>query len=191
MSFRITLLLLVLASLIAVGCTPAAEAAAPESHEPEGQPPLDRDTQMLISEVRGATAQFHNLSVAEAAGYGKFQECFRNGEIGMGQHYVNGDLLDNELDPFQPEGLVYEPRGDGSLALVAFEYIVFEDDWESDDPPVLFGQEFHLKTNIPDTPSLWALHVWVWGHNPDGIFADWNTLVICPADLPSVDFSTR
>jgi hypothetical protein len=27
--------------------------------------------------------------------------------------------------------------------------------------------------------GLWTLHVWLFKHNPNGLFADWNPLVRC------------
>lgn len=47
----------------------------------------------------------------------------------MGIHYVNGDYLkDDAVDIGRPEGAmyVYEPMPDGSLKLVAVEYITFK-----------------------------------------------------------------
>jgi hypothetical protein len=40
---------------------------------------------------------------------------------------------------------------------------------------VLFRQAFHQN----DEAELWALHVWLWKHNPSGLFADWNPNVSC------------
>lgn len=156
---------------------------------------ISETLQADLHDVRMATVQYHDLEAAEEAGYGEFLTCFQHGEgRGMGQHYVHGDLVgDDVLDPLQPEAIVYETLGDGRMTMVAFEYIVFADVWDPDDegrePPTLFGQEFSLKTTIPDTPPLWALHVWLWTHNPEGLFADWNPLVVCPDDEPVVDFS--
>jgi hypothetical protein len=157
------------------------------AHDPAEQADeLPSETRALIAEVRGAVAPFRDLEAAEEAGYGKFLDCFQHGEeLGMGQHYVNGELVgDDVLDPLQPEALVYEPREDGSQILVAMEYLVFEDQWQESEPPTLFGQEFALKTNIPDTPPVWALHIWLFTHNPDGLFADYNPVVFCPTDQP-------
>lgn len=150
---------------------------------------ISAELRALIHETRGATAQFHNLDVAIEAGYGELLSCFQHGpERGMGQHYANGNLLDDVLDPLQPEALVYEPREDGTMILVAFEYIVPAEAWDPDDegraPPTLFGQELTLRTNIPETPPIWALHLWLWSHNPEGLFADYNPLIICPQDQP-------
>jgi hypothetical protein len=165
-----------------------------QEHEKESIPD---ELRLLLHDVREATTQYHDLETATEGGYGKFQECFKHGEtMSMGQHYVNGDLAgDDVVDALQPEALVYEPMSDGTMTLVAFEYIVFADVWDPDDtgrePPTLFGQEFALKETIPDTPPLWALHIWLWTHNPEGLFADYNPLVFCPEDAPSVDMSMQ
>lgn len=153
------------------------------------------DLRAQIHDVREATTQYHDLDTATKAGYGKFLDCFTHGpDMGMGQHYVNGDLVgDDKLDATKPEALVYEPLGDGKMTLVAFEYLVFADKWDPNKTgkaaPTLFGQEFHLKTNIPKTPPVWALHIWLWSHNPSGLFSDYNPLIECPADQPIVDMS--
>lgn len=155
------------------------------------------ETRVLIHDVREATARFHDLNIALDSGYGKFLDCFQHGpELGMGQHYANGDLIgDGELDALHPEALVYEPRADGTMTLVAFEYIVPAEVWDPKDegrePPTLFGQEFVLKTNIPETPPIWALHIWLWSHNPEGLFADYNPLIACPQDQPLTEMAMQ
>jgi hypothetical protein len=46
--------------------------------------------------------------------------------------------------------------------------------------PQLFGHTFHLSPPpVPHVPWHWALHVWVWAHNPSGMFADWNPSLQC------------
>lgn len=148
--------------------------------------PLPEETRLLISDVREAVAPFRDLDVAMDEGYGSFQDCFKDETIGgMGQHYVSGELAgDDVADPLQPEALVYEPQEDGSLILVALEYLIFADQWdpnnEGREAPTLFGQDFHLETTIPDTPPVWALHLWLFSHNPEGLFADYNPIIFCP-----------
>lgn len=149
----------------------------------------------LVADVRHATADFRDFDGVEAAGYGKFLDCFVNNEVGgMGQHYVSGDLVgDDVLDPLKPEALVFEPTDDGDMILVAFEYLVFADKWDPENTgraaPVLFDREMHLKTNIPDTPPVWTLHLWLWTDNPNGLFADYNPTAFCPADQPITDMT--
>ncbi|MCL4250386.1 MAG: hypothetical protein KJ065_19705 [Anaerolineae bacterium] len=166
-----------------------------QDHNVSPAEPLPLETRQLISDVREATANFRDFDEVEEAGYGKFLDCFVNQDIGgMGQHYVNGDLVgDDVLDPMRPEALVYEPTEDGDMILVAYEYLVFADAWDYSaargQAPVLFGQEFHLKTNIPNTPPVWALHIWLWTDNPHGMFSDFNPVVFCPTNQPVTDFT--
>src|SRR3954469_21239065 len=70
----------------------------------------------LVEAVRQATAPFPDPSAAEAAGYIHMLGCVSGPQDGaMGLHYVNADLVgDGELDPAQPEILIYAPQ-DGTL----------------------------------------------------------------------------
>ena len=106
----------------------------------------------------------------------------------MGMHFVHNELIsDTVLDPLLPEALMYEPEPNGRLRLVGVEYIVFQDAWNAyhSAPPVLLGQQFHLvpSPNRYDVPAFYELHVWVWKHNPSGLFNDWNPRVRCPDPL--------
>src|SRR5256885_11291995 len=90
-----------------------------------------------LSTARAATAQFHQLAAANDAGYTILVSdlagitCITSPGLGvMGIHYVNGSALgDAVLDPAKPEALVYQPRPNGKLRLVALEYIVFQGAW--------------------------------------------------------------
>jgi hypothetical protein len=121
--------------------------------------------------------------VAEAAGYVNVNvgECVAHPELGaMGYHFVNFGLVDLELDPVQPEILVYAPLPNGNLKLAAVEYAVPIEPWDAlyDHPPMVLGQ--HLR---PDPHlGLYLLHAWIWQHNPAGMFEDWNPNVTCPAE---------
>lgn len=137
----------------------------------------ERDDGGPLAAVKRATAKFHNLDKATDAGYGKLLNCFDlPGVGGMGQHYVNGSLLDAKLEPTKPEALVYEVDGE-KLRLVAVEYIVPFPAWDSSTPPRLFDHWFFRN----DTLQLWALHAWIWRSNPLGTFANYNPNVkLCP-----------
>jgi hypothetical protein len=146
-----------------------------------------------LSTARAATAGYHNID-ALPDGYGEFRDaqgiaCIdKPGEGGMGIHYANPDLVtDGAVDASTPEALVYEPKRNGRLRLVAAEYIVFQADWDANhsSPPSLFGQEFELIPGAPDNryglPAFYELHAWLWKHNPSGMFNDWNPRVSCAA----------
>jgi hypothetical protein len=140
-----------------------------------------------LDAARAATAQYRDVENATAVGYAEFHDandvaCIDlTGEGGMGVHYVNGGLVgDDVLDPSKPEALVYEPHGK-KLQLVALEYIVFADAWKKAAPPALFARTFDYVPagNRYGLPPFWALHAWVFKHNPAGNVMAWNPHVAC------------
>ena len=95
----------------------------------------------------------------------------------MGIHLLNPNLLDDKIDADKPELLVYERRNDGSMKLVALEYLIFQA--LSNGRPSLFGQPFdEIKAdNRYGIPASWALHAWIWKPNPSGMLYAWNPRV--------------
>ena len=156
---RTTGLGLVLLSLLVVGATEAQAANNP-----------------LADHVRAANDRFKDVSVAVAEGYGPIP-CASGVQGGaMGVHYVNGDLLkDGTIDIAKPEAVMYEPMPDGTMALVAVEYIAFKG------PASLEGQLFSFNSapNRYGLDPFYELHVWAWKPNPTGTFADMNPDVSC------------
>jgi hypothetical protein len=135
-----------------------------------------------LARVRNATARFHNLRAAMAAGYNLvpgLDFCFDNPPVGgMGFHYINTALLDTNVDPLMPEAMVYAPGPNGKFQLGAVEYIVPAAAWDAanSQPPTLFGRTFELNQAL----GVYALHAWIWSHNSLGMFNDWNPKVSCP-----------
>jgi len=151
--------------------------------------------------ARAATGRFHDLSVAEGAGYGlppagvPLHECITNAAGTMGFHWIKGSLLDTTVDPANPEALVYYPDKNGGLHLGALEYVVFQGAWADArrlDPslpakPHLFDMEFMNVDALPnnngntvfDIPPFYMLHVWLWNSNPSGLMQPWNPSISC------------
>ena len=90
-----------------------------------------------LATVRDATAKYHDIDAAKAAGYitelpqtAAFGggTCVANGSEGaMGIHMLDtrpDGRLDGTLDPANPEALLYEKRNDGTFKLTGVEYIV-------------------------------------------------------------------
>ena len=143
----------------------------------------------LVQEVIRGTRQFRDVTQAEAQGWMSAGSCVSGREAGaMGIHYVNNGLVgEGQLDPRRPEALIYEPKH-GKRRLVGVEFIVIAEAWHASNvaPPVLLGQHFHY-TGAPNRyglPAFYALHVWAWKHNPNGMFVDWNPRVSCEAFAP-------
>jgi hypothetical protein len=130
----------------------------------------------LVDDVRAANARFADVNAALAEGYAPIP-CVSGIEGGaMGIHYVNGAYLkDDAVEIGKPEAVMYEPQADGSLELVAVEYITFKG------PATLGGQLFSF-TGAPNRYGLdpfYELHVWSWRKNPTGSYADMNPNVSC------------
>jgi len=170
--------LVVVLAAAAVAVTAVVAQAGNRHHQPS-----------VTDALRHVTAKYHDISVAEDAGYSLLHDaqhiaCIDNQPVGgMGVHFVNGGVGDTELKPFEPEALVYAPTRDRTLRLAALEYIVFADAWnaEHSKPPKLFGREFFLTPdgNRFGIPAFYALHVWIWKNNPSGLTQPWNPRVHC------------
>lgn len=175
--------------LLALGAGACTDAGSPSSpiepptadfgHMQPTDPPAYAD----LAAAREATAHLQRFENAAPAGWNvQVTQCKENPPLGgMGYHF--GDFeryFDGEADPLEPEILVYEPQPNGRLRLVALEYAVPFFAWgtgdpDVDDPPRLFGRDMKRV----DDEGEWQLHVWLWKHNPAGIFEDWNPTVTC------------
>lgn len=94
----------------------------------------------------------------------------------MGVHFVNGAYLkDDAVDIGKPEAVMYEPMADGTMQLVAVEYITFKG------PAELQGHLFNFNSapNRYGLDPFYELHVWAWKDNSTGTFADFNPDVFC------------
>ncbi len=163
-------ILIIIGVLLAV-CTPLIALATPAI--------ANHSVNRQLAEVRNATAKYHDVNVALADGYLPSPECAAHPtEGGMGYHYIKPALAgDLESDPLQPELLLYAPTSDG-LKLVGVEYFQAA---VGQPQPTLFGQAFDgpMPGHEPGMPEHYDLHVWLWDHNPAGMFAPWNVNVKC------------
>ena len=132
-----------------------------------------------VAALRAATAQFHRIDVAQAAGYDtQFPAgCFSSPTGAMGFHWLNGARV-GTLNVTEPQLLLYEPQKNGTMKLVGVEYIL--PGAPTDIPPVLFDRALEYNTTF----GVWALHVWAWANNPLGIYSDWNPQVTCRYAAP-------
>ncbi len=131
-----------------------------------------------INELKQITADYHDINAAMEAGWSvDLSGCVEHPEEGgMGHHFGRPEFIDGRVDFREPQVLLYEPEANGGFRFVGVEYIVPFAILPADaDPPVLFGQEFHLN----HTQEIWALHMWNERENPKGMFYDWNPNVIC------------
>ncbi len=152
-------------------------------------------SQDIFAGVRGATSKYHDESNALAAGYYPMGDCLEAPGFGaMGVHYINFDQAFSPIDPLKPAAVLYIPSADGPR-LVAVEYIqfIYQDGQpytgaappraDSIPPtPSVFGSKFDgpMPGHFPGMPWHFDHHVWIWAHNPSGMFAEFNPSVSCP-----------
>jgi hypothetical protein len=179
-----------------------AVSPAPPANEPD------------FAEVRAATERFQDVRQALAEGYVRDPEnmCITAAMMGqpakagaMGIHYFRPDLLGITAPPNprvngngthtdfrKPSVLIYEPRPDGSLELVAVENLVFRWAWREAGhtaPPTFHGVSYEMMADDPHTKvdeahmfePHYDLHFWVFRDNPNGRFAPFNPNVSCAA----------
>jgi len=172
-----------------------------------------------LATVRAATARFQDVKVAVAEGYVRdpMDMCDTATMMGkaarlgsMGIHYFRPDLLGIKGPPnprvngsgthtdFRKPGiLIYEPRADGSLQLVAVENLVFRLAWReagNSEPPSFQGVPYDLMEDDPRTKvdeahmfePHYDRHVWIFRDNPNGVYAQFNPNVSCAAHRPAV-----
>lgn len=135
------------------------------------------DVAAEIAKVQAATVRFEDVEVAKAEGYVPAPpgHCISAASEGlppewgaMGIHYVNPAMLkmkaggtrvdgdSTHTDFLNPAILLYEPRADGSLALVGVENLVFMNAWHmagNQAPPKFAGRSWDTMADNTDTPN--------------------------------------
>lgn len=122
-----------------------------------------------LAKVRQATAKYHDVQNALDDGYVNTGHFVYIPELGgMGIHFVNENLIDDDVDPLQPEALMYVQLNNGKYKLIGVEYM-------SSSEQELFGQVFDPP--VPPGPPEYTLHAWIWQPNPSGMFAPFNPTI--------------
>lgn len=132
-----------------------------------------------LAALRRATARYHDVAAAVADGFIQVTDCEqRDGETPVAAVYANLSRFDGVIELSKPEALLYEPRKNGKLTLVGVELVIPYSAWNGAAPPQFLGVPFQPE----DEFGVWGLHVWVWRHNPNGVFAVHNPTVSCATD---------
>jgi hypothetical protein len=191
----------VFAVLSLTGCaddtpTPTASATNGHSMAPTSAAPVDPAFARQLADARAATAKYvADLSAAEKDGYGIITKMMPE----MGYHYLNPAI--QGFDVTKPPILVYVKRGNG-WQLGAIEWVFPQQPSTPPLPGATYGSfdaACHYKDGTfvvaaaekdcaktgPEGgapfnfwhPKLTTLHVWLWYHNPAGIYNGTNPLV--------------
>ena len=129
----------------------------------------------LAAHVRSANDRFKDVAVAVSEGYAPTLCASGVDGAAMGVHYVKASLIGETVDIKQPQAIMYEPKADGKMELIAVEYITTKG------PASLEGQLFNFtgSPNRYGPPPFYELHVWAWKANPRGAFSDMNPAISC------------
>jgi hypothetical protein len=186
-------------SLRALAFVAALTATTASADVPRTQP--DQALQQLARQLE----PFKSVEYAKSQGYVQGSACESHPTLGaMGHHYVSPRLLGltglvdgrvngtgtyTGVEP--PAILLYLPDGQGGLKLVGIELLVFAKAWHETNkkPPKYRGREYNYMANDPATPQDEAhgfmphydLHIWLYAHNPAGLYAQWNPALSCGA----------
>ncbi len=138
-----------------------------------------------LAAAKEATKGFLTPAGAMAAGYVPVSPCVSSPFGGMGFHYLNPQLAQKTvMDVLKPAELTYRPTPEG-LVLASLEYHLDDADQNlatDGDRPTLFGVPFDGPMpghGANPGPVHYDLHVWLWFHNPSGMFKQWNPNLVC------------
>jgi hypothetical protein len=163
-------------------CTENQPVAPDSDMDMSAQLALQPQTEMnrALATLRRVTAKYHDIDVALNDGFVLLHPCEERPDEGpVGTVYVHmGRLLDGVIDPASPDALIYEPTRNGRERLVGVEFALPYVLWNGNEPPEFLGHSFQPE----DEFGVYALHAWVWRHNPEGMFAESNPLVSCEAE---------
>jgi hypothetical protein len=169
-------LTMVAAAALLAGCADDAPLATQHSGHSAQLASASSEEGAALATLRRATARYHNLDAAIADGFILLSECEIRPEGASGLLYANLDrVMDGVIDLEMPEGLLYEPNVNGPPKLVAVDLAVPFDLWTAPAPPEFLGTTFQTE----DEFGAWAIHVWIWRHNPNGMLAPVNPNVTC------------
>jgi hypothetical protein len=135
----------------------------------------------LVAQLRQASVRFREIQVARDEGFVQGNPVC---SPGFGFAFRNNALVDGVVDPEHPEILLYEPQKNGRMQLVAVELLVQANAWDAihSGPPTYAGQTFEDRrapgSAGPPFPN-YALHIWIWQHNPTGVFTPFNPAITC------------
>jgi hypothetical protein len=139
---------------------------------------LTPEINQQLSDLRSFVAQFHNFDKALEYGYSIAAPapgvCISDpirGGMGFHYTYTHEDLVsDGKVELLKPEFLVYAPQQNGEVKFSALDYFVPYATWSQAEPPSLLGVPFAREDGF----QAYVLHIWLFWHNPAGMFENYN-----------------
>ncbi|WP_135534002.1 hypothetical protein [Halostella pelagica] len=146
-------------------------------------------TPAVTGDTVDAIGEYEDVEAARRDGYVDTHRFDSNESGAVGIRFVNENAVDGDLDPREPEALLYTINDTGEYELLGAEWVVPELD--ADDRPVLFDEPFDgpLQPHTDEFNEHYGLYAWLFEDNLDGQFEQRNAAVDDP-DLVSVSDQT-
>jgi len=128
-----------------------------------------------VDRRREELSRLEDVSTAISEGYQTAGRYVRTDDGVLGTPFVNPDV--DALDETAPNMVLYDLTNEGQYRPLGVKWYVPAS--ERDGPPTLFGRTFDGPTSspLPFVPEHYALTVWLFRENPDGLFAPYNGAV--------------
>lgn len=144
-----------------------------------------RSPEEQVHRHEDALARFTDVATAVDEGYRTDGNYVRTDAGVLGVPFVNPDV--RELKPEQPQAVLYGLTEDGGYEGLGLKWFVPAEGQDS--PPSLFGTTFSgpFGSETAFIPEHYALHVWLFRENPDGLFARYNSAVDTPGFVAQIE----
>jgi len=146
-------------------------------------------TAAVTGDTIDALDEYEDVDAARADGYVDTHRFDSNESGAVGIRFVNTNDVDGELDPRQPEVLLYTINDTGGYELLGAEWVVPELD--ADERPALFDESFDgpLPAHTTEFDEHYGLYAWLFEENLAGQFEQRNSALEEP-DLITVTNQT-
>jgi hypothetical protein len=146
-------------------------------------------TAAVTGDTVDALDEYEDVEAARDAGYVDTHRFDSNESGVVGVRFINTNAVDDELDPREPEVLLYTINDTGEYELLGAEWTVPELD--ADERPTLFDESFDgpLPAHTDEFDEHYGLYAWLFEENPDGEFEQRNSALDEP-DLITVENQT-
>ena len=123
-------------------------------------------------------SRFRDVGTAIDEGYRTTATYVQSEEGVLGIPFINRNV--EKLQPTKPQVVLYGLTEEGQYRPFGLKWFVPADDRNS--PPTLFGKQFvgPIEGDSALVPKHYALYVWLFYENPDGLFATYNPAIQPP-----------
>lgn len=137
-----------------------------------------RSPEEQVREHEETLEQFSDVETAIEEGYRTSGSYVRTDAGVLGIPFINPNV--RELGPEKPQAILYGLSAEAQYEALGLKW--FAPATEYDSAPSLFGKEFEgpRPGETALVPEHYALHVWLFQENPDGLFALYNPAVESP-----------